>query len=167
MFSEIDGLPLHPLAVHAAVVLVPLAALLAVLFVLPRTRAWARLPLLLVSLGAAASVFVAKQSGSALQQTLGLEGNPAGNPVASLIHEHEERAGLLFIVVLIFAAVAVVAFVLSRDAAAFHGPIATITSVLLVVGAVAVGVQTYRVGDVGSRAVWNPAGTTDYGSSAG
>ena len=43
--KEFHGLPVHALAVHAAVVFVPLAALLAILFVVPRTRAWAALPM--------------------------------------------------------------------------------------------------------------------------
>ena len=56
MFHEIGGLPLHPLAVHAAVVSVPLAALLGILFAVPRTRAWSRIPFALVSIGAAGAV---------------------------------------------------------------------------------------------------------------
>ncbi len=35
MFDEINGLPTHALALHAAVVLVPLAAALGVLFAIP------------------------------------------------------------------------------------------------------------------------------------
>ena len=38
MFDEFNGLPLHPLAVHAVVALIPLSALLGVLFAVPRTR---------------------------------------------------------------------------------------------------------------------------------
>ena len=42
MPSEIFGLPLHPLIVHATAVLVPLAALLVIAVVVsPRLRAWA------------------------------------------------------------------------------------------------------------------------------
>ncbi|HEY7042644.1 MAG TPA: DUF2231 domain-containing protein, partial [Nocardioidaceae bacterium] len=74
MFDEVHGLPLHPLAVHAAVVSVPLAALLGILFAIPKTRAWSRWPLLLVSLGAVGAVYVAKQSGHELEHHLNLQG---------------------------------------------------------------------------------------------
>ena len=49
--QEFHGLPVHPLAVHAPVVLIPLALLLVVLFVIPRTRAWAAIPMVVVSVG--------------------------------------------------------------------------------------------------------------------
>ncbi|MBA2717478.1 MAG: hypothetical protein H0U51_10575, partial [Propionibacteriales bacterium] len=42
----------------------------------------------------------------------------------------------------------------------------TVVSVLLVIAAAGVAFQTYRVGDVGARAVWNPTGEVDYGSTA-
>jgi len=56
--DTLNGLPLHPLAVHAPVVLIPLAALLGVTFAVPALRAWSRWPLALVSLGAAVAAFV-------------------------------------------------------------------------------------------------------------
>ena len=56
--DTVNGLPLHPLTVHATVVLVPLLALLGVLFVIPRIREWARWPLGLVAVAAAASTYV-------------------------------------------------------------------------------------------------------------
>ncbi len=159
MFSQIHGLPLHPLAVHAAVVFVPLAALLGVLFVVPRTRAWSRIPMLVVSLGAVASVFVARQSGLSFQTALGY-----GGTVGALIDEHRKRANLLLIFVAIFAVIAIAAFLFSRTPDRFSGTLATVVSVALVVGAALVAFQTYRVGDIGSKAVWNPDGTQNYGS---
>ncbi|MDQ3094515.1 MAG: hypothetical protein M3Q82_00890 [Actinomycetota bacterium] len=158
MFDEIDGLPLHPLVVHAAVVLVPLAALLGVLFAVPRTRAWARLPLLLVAVAAAASTFVAKLSGENLKEALQL-----GGRAAELIEEHEARGNLLLILVLVFAVFAVVGFVVTRTSTA-NSPVVIAIAAALVIGAMAVGVQVYRVGDIGSRAVWNPTGDTDFSS---
>ena len=163
MFSQINGLPVHPLAVHAAVVLVPLAALLGVVFAVPRTRSWSRVPLVLAAAGAVVSVFVARQSGEKLQETLGLTGG--GSPAADLVAVHRSRAGVLMVTVLVFAAIACVAFLLSRDPERFTGRLAVMVSVLLVVGAAVVGFQTYRVGDIGSRAVWNPTGQVDYGTA--
>jgi hypothetical protein len=70
-FDTIGGLPLHPLTVHAASVLIPLSAIALVLLVfVPKWRK-AYLPLtvgaLAVSVGLA---FAAKQSGEALLREL-------------------------------------------------------------------------------------------------
>ncbi len=161
MFSQFNGLPVHPLAVHAAVVLVPLAALLGILYAVPRTRAWSRLPLLLVSLAALISVFVSKQSGEPLERKLNLQG-----AAHDLIEQHKQRADVLFVVMIVFTVLAVAAYALPR----FTQTSSLVTNglaVLLVIGAIGVAFQTYRVGDVGARAVWNPGGTVDFGSSSG
>ena len=77
-FDTIGGLPLHPLTVHAASVLIPLSALALVLLVfVPKWRK-AYLPLtvgaLAVSVGLA---FAAKQSGEALAARVGNPGEHA------------------------------------------------------------------------------------------
>lgn len=78
LFDTAFGLPLHPLAVHAAVVLIPLAALGAlVMAVSPRLAR--RYGGLIVVAGAAAfiSAFVAKESGEALALKVGTPGQHA------------------------------------------------------------------------------------------
>lgn len=160
MFDQINGLPTHALALHAAVVLVPLAAALGVLFAIARTRSWSRVPLLVVSVGAVAAVYVAKESGERLQKVLNLEG-----PSRDLVELHADRADVLFYATIGYAVVAVAAFVLTRGSA--RNDVATLVlAVLLVISAAGVAFQTYRVGDVGARAVWNPTGDVDYGSTA-
>ena len=76
MFETVNGLPLHPLVVHAVVVLVPLSALGAVLLaVRPR---WVRAYGPLVTVGAvlaAAAAWVAQQAGEALEGGLGYTGD--------------------------------------------------------------------------------------------
>ena len=84
-FDTIGGLPLHPLTVHAAAVLIPLSALALVLLVfVPKWRK-AYFPLtigaLAVSVGLA---FAAKQSGEALAARVG---NPG---------EHQNLGDLMF-----------------------------------------------------------------------
>jgi predicted membrane protein DUF2231 len=155
MFHEIGGLPVHPLAVHAAVVSVPLAALLGILFAIPRTRAWARVPLALVSVGAAGAVFVARQSGKDLEKTLGLTGG--NSAVVALVRTHAGRANVLMVMAVIFAVLAVAAFFVSRDPRRFQGTLAAVVCAVVVVASVAIAFQCYRVGDSGARAVW---GTT-------
>ena len=85
LFDTIGGLPLHPLTVHAAAVLIPLSALaLAILVFVPRWRK-TYFPLtigfLAVSVGLA---FAAKQSGEALAERV-------GNPVS-----HQALGDIMF-----------------------------------------------------------------------
>ena len=163
MFNEINGLPTHALALHAAVVLVPLAAALGILFAVPRTRAWSRVPLLLVSLGAVGAVFVARKSGQQLEAVIYAN---LPEPTQKLIDEHAGRANVLLNLTIAYAVVAVAAFVLTLRST--RNSLLTIgLSVLLVIGAGGVAFQSYRVGDIGARAVWNPTGDIDYGSSSG
>ncbi len=69
MFDKINGMPLHPLAVHAAVVLVPLLILVTLGYALvPRLRSrldWAVLALAVI---APIAVYVAKESGEAFKK---------------------------------------------------------------------------------------------------
>jgi glucan phosphoethanolaminetransferase (alkaline phosphatase superfamily) len=165
MFGEIGDLPVHALAVHAAVVAVPLAALMAVLFVIPRTHKWAQLPLALVSVGALVAVYVARQSGQHLENNLLDRGIlTQGSPAKDLVDTHYERAKWLWYIMIAFTIIAVVAYVLSRNAERYRGVVSAVMSVLLIVGAGAVAFQVYRVGDAGAKAVWNPDGTQDYSS---
>ena len=157
MFTEIHGLPVHPLAVHGAVVLVPLAALMGILFAIPKTRAWSRWPLLLVSLGAVGAVFVARQSGFKLKEHLAASNFPYMNLIAT----HQSRAKVLFIFVIVFALLAIAAFVLTRSADTSQAVVTTL-SVLLVIGAVVIAFQTYRVGELGSKIVYNPDGNVNF-----
>jgi uncharacterized membrane protein len=163
MPSQINGLPTHPLVIHAAVVLVPLAALLGVLFAIPRTRAWSRVPLVLVSLAAAGAVFAAKLTGQQLLTVITREGQMQG-PVGDAVRLHQQRANVLVLAMLGYAVLAIAAFVVSRRTTGTE-LVTTIAAVLLVAGAAGVAFQTYRVGDVGSRAVWNPTGQRDFSTS--
>ena len=65
-------MPVHPLVVHAAVVLVPLAALSVLAFVVPRWRAAARWPALVLSVVAALAVQAATFTGENLDANLKL-----------------------------------------------------------------------------------------------
>ena len=94
---ELNGVPLHPLVVHAVVVLGPLAALTGLAYaVVPRWRWLLRWPLVVLAVVTAASAFLATQSGEAL-----LESRPE---LAPLVEEHEERGELLRNVALGYAA---------------------------------------------------------------
>ena len=148
MFDLVNGLPVHPLVVHAVVVLLPLAVLGTIaIAVKPSWRAtygW-----LVVGIAAVATVLVpvATSSGEALEERVGDPG------------EHAELGDQLIwfaIALLLFSFLMVY---LDRRRAAGKpavGPSAlpTVVTVLAVVAALATTVQVYRVGDSGARAAW-------------
>ena len=151
---ELNGLPLHPLVVHAVVVLGPLAALtgLAYAFV-PRWRWLLRWPLVALSVLTAVAALLATQSGESL-----LEARPELEP---LVEEHEERGELLRNVALGYAIVSLVAaWALGGVSALASGKGGRETRfgipvvVVLAVGAVAMLVTLFLAGDSGARAVW-------------
>ncbi|AHH94630.1 DUF2231 domain-containing protein [Kutzneria albida] len=73
----VDGLPLHPLLVHLVVVLLPLAALGAVVIALvPRWRRRYWLPVLVLAVLGIAAVPITQQAGEALLASLGPLNNP-------------------------------------------------------------------------------------------
>ncbi len=75
MFEEIAGLPMHPLAVHAAVVFVPLLALAALAYgLVPKLRRKVGWVAVLLALVAPASAVVARLSGDAFLQRRGFPG---------------------------------------------------------------------------------------------
>jgi hypothetical protein len=159
MFDKIGDLPLHPLVVHAVVVGIPLAVLLAFLFAIRRTREWARWPLAITVVGATALTFVARQSGLAFEAALGVT---PGNPVGQLILQHSLLANQLFYIMIVFAAVGLLnVFVVRKstaDSSTAKQPaiIRIVLPILLVAVAVVALLWIVRVGDLGARAVWNP-----------
>jgi hypothetical protein len=158
MFDKIGNLPLHPLVIHAVVVGVPLAVLLAFLFALPKTREWARWPFAIVVVGAAGVTFVARQSGLAFQAALGIK---PGNPVGNLILKHSLLANQLFYIMIVFAAIGLINVFAVRKSPADSAPkqsaiVRVGLPLLLVAVAVVALIWIVRVGDLGARAVWNP-----------
>ena len=165
MFDQIGDMPLHPLVIHIPVLGIPLALLLTLLFAFPRTREWARWPLAITVLGATAATWLAKESGEALQTSLGIT---SGNPVGELINQHSALAGQLVYIMLGFSVITLVNVFLVRtvraaDGSRREGKPAAPLRILLVVAMAAVGGVAFlwvaRVGDLGARAVWNPTGT--------
>lgn len=141
---EINGLPLHPLVVHAAVVFGPLAALTALAYLVPRWREKVRWPMVVLALVATASVVLAYLSGNDL-----LDNRPELGRIPAL-QTHEDRAGILLWTTLGFGVVAAV----SGWWGGRSGAVRILLDVLLGVGAVAVLVLVVLTGDAGSRAVW-------------
>lgn len=101
LFNSIAGLPLHPLVVHLAVVVLPASAIaLIAIIAVPRwRRPYGWLTVAAALLGALGA-FVAKESGEALAEQVGL---PA---------DHAEWGDRLFVAAFVFAVVTVVWFAL-------------------------------------------------------
>lgn len=146
MPATIGGLPLHPLVVHAVVVLLP-AGILGVIALAVRPSLRGRFGWLVVAVTALATAAIplATESGESLEARVGDPG------------EHAELGDSLifFALPLLVAAVALVwthrrtAAGRSLAAAVRHG-----IAVLSVLIALAGLVQVYRVGESGARAVW-------------
>jgi uncharacterized membrane protein len=161
----INGIPLHPLIVHAAVVLVPLAALFATAYaVLPSRRWQTRTPAVVLAVVAAVSVWLAAATGDSLKSRL--------HEDTSLIQTHEHWAGLLQAATWVLAALVVVAWwslphhnpLPDKDHKEGVTTLAKPLVVLLPVAAVTVLVLVVLTGDAGARAVWGSTGR-DSGSA--
>jgi hypothetical protein len=157
MFERFGDLPLHVLVIHLTVLVLPVAALTAIVFALvPKWRWLLRWPTLLLGVGALVCAFVAKKSGEAFVAAV-----PQLQPLVKL---HQQRGNLLFWFVLVFAVVAVAAFLLltgpsapasGKGAKATKGrPLELVVSVAIVVVGLVVIYQTIRTGDAGAKAVW-------------
>ena len=143
---EINGLPLHALVIHAAVVLGPLAALTGLLYALvPRWRDLLRWPLVATAAVALVAIWVSYLSGEELA-----EANTYGGPLEALVETHEERAGILRLSMTVFA-------VLSFVAAWWHtrtGAVRAVMSGLVAVSAVVTMVYVVLTGDAGAQIAW-------------
>jgi len=147
---EINGLPLHVLVVHAAVIFGPLAALCALAYVaLPSWRdrlRWVTLALVLIACGA---IWTAYLSGEDFLESDRFKGI-AGTPLEDSIHEHQELAETLRLVVSGFTAVTL----LATWQHARQGVGRFVLGGLVAAGAIATLVYTVLTGDAGAQSVW-------------
>jgi hypothetical protein len=160
VLSEIFGLPSHALLVHAAVVLVPLAA---VALVVTGWRAdWRRqygFGVMLLAVAGAGFSFLAKQSGGALRKTIRAAASSAGTPAN--FGGHPQQGDRAFIVAVIFGLTAVAWWAVDRyrTRAGLPGwaPVATYV-VAVGVGGLATLLMVIA-GHSGATLVWNDVGT--------
>jgi cytochrome b involved in lipid metabolism len=145
LFGFIAGLPMHPLVVHAAVVLLPLSALILVVMVfVPSWRIRFGWTTIVGIAAGTAAAFVAKESGEALAAEVGL---PA---------DHALWGDILVPVSIGLFVVAVVWLVLRNRAArtSSRSVVAMVAGGLAVVLALAATAITVMVGHSGAEAVW-------------
>jgi uncharacterized membrane protein len=164
----IAGLPLHPLVVHAVVVLVPLAVLTGIaVAVWPAGRQRYGWPVVAVAVLATVAIPVATESGEQLRDRL---------PNSSLIHTHAELGDqlLAFVAPMTVALAALVLLDRYRSRtrradgpgtaaapqARWARPAAIVLAVLTIGFAAVSAVQVVRIGDSGARAVWHDTNYT-------
>lgn len=170
MPDTVNGLPVHPLVVHAVVVLLPLAALgVVALAVRPSWRGRFGVLVVVIAALATAAIPLATESGESLEHRVGDPGR------------HAELGDTLiwFALPLLVAAVALVWLhrraarpaegTAERSRPARSGALGVVVAVLALAVAAANLVQVYRVGDSGAKAVWGdtPAATAKGGDDDG
>jgi hypothetical protein len=153
---DINGVPYHPLLVHAVVVFVPLGALSAILFaLLPKWRWLFRWPTLLLAVAGVGLIRAAVITGVNLKDSRGLD--------LPSVARHQMWANRLEIAFWVFAVIAIVAWwvlpyvvpLVGRDDR--PSPVVSLAipvAVLLSLAAVAVLVLVVITGDAGAKAVW-------------
>jgi uncharacterized membrane protein len=152
---SVHGIPAHPLVVHAAVVLVPLAALFAAAYAVWPQRRWqTRTPAVVLAIGAALAVQLAAMTGDQLKAHL--------QENSALIRTHEHDAGLLQAAMWVLAGLMVVAWwalpheTPLPDKDHRHG-VRLLTwplTLLVPVAATTVLVLVVLTGEAGARSVW-------------
>ncbi len=154
VLDTIGGIPLHPLLVHAVVVLVPLAALLVLGSALStRFRAWAGILTPIAATLALLSVPLATESGESLVHRV---------DQTALVDAHAEMGEGLLVFVAVLAVAAWALWFLDRRARA-AGDTGRSALMLVVVGVAVLAVagtvvQTVRIGHSGATATWSETG---------
>jgi uncharacterized membrane protein len=158
--EEIGGIPLHPLIVHAVVVLIPLVSVgAAIIAFVPRWRVRYGVPLVILAAGAAGASVLAKESGEQLAETV---------RETDTLERHMDLGDTFFLFAgaLLLALTALVAAQWWTDRNAGQSAAADTSQTsgrrllltLLAVGTVlTAGLATFQVvlvGDSGAKAVW-------------
>lgn len=160
MFDQFNGMPVHVLLVHAAVVFVPLLAVAAVVFALvPRLRSRVGWVAALLAVGAPVAALFAKLSGEEFRDRLAASGMPA--TALEPINTHATYGDRTFIATLVLGiATGAMVYLASRATKGRPLPRAAdlgLAAVVVVLAGVA-GFLVFMTGDTGATAVWGNAG---------
>ncbi|MFM7014224.1 MAG: cytochrome b5 domain-containing protein [Actinomycetota bacterium] len=141
LFGQIAGLPLHPLVIHFATVLIPLSAIGVIVVVLSKKlRRYYALPTLGMLLVSVPIAFIAKESGEQLAEEVGITA------------DHLNYGTLLPPIVLGFFAVSVIWYLATRKESLKL--MSNIFGVVAIAGAAVTLVFTFLVGHSGAEATW-------------
>jgi hypothetical protein len=161
MFEEISGLPMHPLLVHAAVVFVPLLAIVAIGYaVVPKVRPHTRWVLGALAIITPGAALFAKLSGNAFYDRLNKRGAISAEYFDRLqAHADFGNYTLIASAVLALLALGLVLFVPPPGGVAVGGGaggkvLPLVLSGFSVVLAIVAVYYVVRTGDSGAKAVW-------------
>jgi uncharacterized membrane protein len=154
VFDQINGLPVHILVIHAAVVFVPLLALGAVAYaVVPRWRSRTGWAVILLAIVTPIVTFVSMESGKKLYDRLianGLKGTGK-----QMLDDHMGFGTLTFWFTLALGVVALVMTVLTVRKARSLPRVAELGLAVITVALAAIsGYYVFRTGDSGAHVVW-------------
>jgi hypothetical protein len=144
-FDSIMGLPVHPLVVHSAVVLVPLVAFsaLAMSYWPSFSRKYGK-PILILAVIAQISLFVAKSSGEPFEERLGKE-----------VERHAELGEIAPLTFIPLLALLFIRWRMDRSGATVGSPrVRRMVSILLALAAILALVYIYLTGHSGAESVW-------------
>lgn len=150
--DTVFGLPTHPLVVHLAVVLLPVAALVAIAWaVVPRWRSRLRRPAIGLAVAAAVVTWLTAEAGEKLESRL---------PHSRMIASHAEMGDQMKVIAFGFMVVAVAGILAERavrtrvtGAGAARLLTGGVAAAVVVMSVLAV-VWIVRTGDSGARSVW-------------
>ncbi|MEE6259482.1 DUF2231 domain-containing protein [Plantactinospora sonchi] len=155
MLREVMGLPAHVLLVHAAVVFVPLLALVGTAYaVLPRFRGRLDWAAALLAVAAPVAALLAKLSGEELREVLVAKNYP--EEIIQQIDEHQAYGDQTLWWSVGLAVVVLVLLVLTRPGRGGSVPrwLGPVLGAIVVVLAVVNVWYVYLTGDSGAQAVW-------------
>jgi uncharacterized membrane protein len=163
LFEEFQGIPMHPLLVHAAVVLLPLQVAAGIAYaVLPRFRRYLGWFVAGVAVAAPLAAYIARLSGQALRDRLIRNGTSDAGVLAS-IQEHNDFADLAMYSSIALGVLMLGLLILEmrRTRAATDGAgagglyIVMIVVMVLTIGAGgATGYYVFQTGDTGAKMTW-------------
>lgn len=152
------GLPLHPLVVHAAVVLIPVSAALLVLSaLLPRFRSWAGVLTPITAVIALILVPLSTSSGEDLEEQVN---------ESAILETHAELGETLMPWMIAVTVLAIVLYWIDWRSRKGTGPSSPSRAIALGLAGVSVvafagtTVQVARVGHSGAKAVWSDSVTS-------
>ncbi len=154
MPNDFHGLPLHPLVVHATVVIIPLAALTVLLAaVWPRFRAWAGPLPAGLSLVGLILVPLSTSTGETLERHV---------PHSALLEKHTHLADGLLPWMIGLLAVSSIGYAVHRRGRdnSVHSFVPIVLAAVTVVAVVGTAVQVVRIGESGAKAAWHSTDMT-------
>jgi uncharacterized membrane protein len=155
VFESFNGLPLHPLLVHAVVVLVPLLVIGALAYVLfPRLRGRLAWVVVLLALAAPVAALAAELSGTAFRARL-IKRNLTSPSILTKISQHESYGQkLVYVTIALGVLTLLVAYLTTRRGVRVPAWGSIVLNVAVVAVALACAFYVFQTGDTGAKTVW-------------